>query len=61
MQEAERSLHAVRQKLQETEDALNAADEKAGCLEAMLQQYTHKLAEVPPHFTLSCKLQRVTL
>lgn len=51
----------MRQKLQETEDALNAADEKAGCLEAMLQQYTHKLAEVPPHFTLSCKLQRVTL
>ena len=46
VQDTQRGLHAAQQRVQELEDACSAAEEKAGCLEAMLQQYDVKLAEV---------------
>ena len=49
VQDAHRGLHAAQQRVQELEDACSAAEEKAGCLEAMLQQYDAKLAEVCIH------------
>ena len=48
MQEAEMNLRTTSQKLQEVEDARSAAEEKAACLEALLQQYAAKLTEVCP-------------
>lgn len=48
MKEAERNLRTTSQKLQEVEDAKSAAEEKAACLEALLQQYAAKLTEVCP-------------
>ena len=46
VQDAQRGLHAAQQREQELEHACSAAEEKAGCLEAVLQQYDAKLAEV---------------
>ena len=53
-QEAERSLHAARQHLQDIEDARSSAEEKVACLEAALQQSVSRLAEVRSASSLLC-------
>ena len=64
-QDAQRGLHAAQQRVQELEDACSAAEEKAGCLEAMLQQHDAKLAEVSSKLSVGdaqtavCGVQRL--
>lgn len=46
VQDAQRGAHVAQQRVQELEDACSAAEERAGCLEAVLQLHGAKLAEV---------------